>query len=217
MGTVLDLHVHSLFSVDSPVAPEQYAAHLAGLRQRFRIDGMVFCEHRKLAADFDYQALAEKYGIKIMAGVEAETRWGHILVYCADLNWLRAVNFEQKLDPVELAREVELHGGITVPAHPFRGMISLGDHIQELPHLCALEVINGGNLPEENLWALNLAQKLGLSKVGGSDAHFLDELGLGATEFEAEINTLEELVREIKSGRVRAVYRDELRIASDPA
>jgi len=219
MGTILDLHLHSVFSIDSPVQPEEYVEHLAALRKDFRIDGLVFCEHRKFAADFEYQALAQKYGVLVFAGAEAETRWGHLLVFCADLKWMSKVNFEQKFDPKELVLEVEAHQGIAIPAHPFRGMFAMGmgERATELPHLYALETINGGNRPEENQKAIELADKLGVAQVGGSDAHFLEELGLGLTEFEAEIGSMEELIQEIKKGRVQALLRDDARISAPKA
>ena len=217
----LDLHVHSIFSGDSPVPPEDYARRMVELRAEYELDGFVLMEHNFWVRPevCDLAALSAKYGLTILAGVEADTYWGHLLIYgVTDRLWNElAGNGKKKQEPVWLTKVAEEEGAVVVPAHPFRGMISLGDHIQELPHLCALEVINGGNLPEENLWASNLASKMGLSKVGGSDAHFLDELGLGATEFEVEVNTLEELVREIKAGRVRALCRDELQISSCPA
>ena len=98
MAKVLDLHIHSVFSIDSPVQPEEYIIHLLELRRKYRIDGLVFCEHRRFVWDLDYQALGEKYGVLVFAGVEAETRWGHILVYCPDLNWMSRVDFSQKFD-----------------------------------------------------------------------------------------------------------------------
>ena len=212
MAKVLDLHIHSVFSIDSPVQPEEYIIHLLELRRKYRIDGLVFCEHRRFVWDLDYQALGEKYGVLVFAGVEAETRWGHILVYCPDLNWMSRVDFSRKFDPIELAEEVNAHRGIIVPAHPFRGMISLGEKVRKLPHLYALEVINASNLPEENQRAELLARELGLAGTGGSDAHYLEELGTGLTEFERDIKSLEEMIFEIKAGRIRALTREQVKI-----
>lgn len=209
---ILDLHVHSRFSLDSRVSPEEYVEYLVAMRSRFEIDGLVFCEHRRYVGDFDYQALSEKFGVVVLAGAEAETRWGHLLVFSSDDAWMRGVNFEQKFDPVELVRELEAHQGIAIPAHPFRGMFALGmgECVLELPYLYALETINGANQIEENEKAIQLAEKLGLAQVGGSDAHFLEELGLGLTEFEREVRTIQDLIQEIKAHRVRPLSRNQL-------
>ena len=212
MAKILDMHIHSVFSIDSPIQPEEYIEYLTALRTQYRIDGLVFCEHRKFVWDLDYQALGEKYGILVLAGVEAETRWGHILVYCPDINWMAKTDFSQKFDPKELAEEVNAHNGVIVPAHPFRGIISLGERVRELPHLYALEVLNGSNRPEENEKAIKLACELGLAQIGGSDAHYLEELGLCLTEFERDITSLEEMIDEIKAKRVRALTRAQVRI-----
>jgi len=205
MGTVLDLHVHSKFSVDSPVEPEQYLERLDQLRKNYRIDGLAFCEHRCFVPDFDFEALGKKYGAVVLAGVEAETRWGHIICFSSDADWMRQMDFSPKFDPLELAAHFAGHSGIAIPAHPFRGLISLGEKARRLPDLYAIEVINGANLPEENLRARMLAQELKVAETGGSDAHYLDELGRGLTEFSTAINSLGQMISEIKARRVRAL------------
>jgi predicted metal-dependent phosphoesterase TrpH len=212
MGTVLDLHVHSAFSQDSPVEPEKYLEQLAELKKNYHVDGLCFCEHRNYQADFNHRALAQKYGAMVFAGVEAETRWGHILVFCPDLNWFGKQDLRVKLEPLKLAEDVESRGGIIIPAHPFRGMISLRENVRNLPNLHALEALNGSNLPEENLLAKTLAEELGLAQTGGSDAHFVNEFARSLTEFEAEINSVEEMIAEIKARRVRPIWISEAKI-----
>jgi len=212
MGTILDLHVHSAFSLDSPVEPEKYLEQLLTLQKTYRIHGLAFCEHRNCRTDFDYRALAQKYHAVVLAGVEAETRWGHILVFCPDLAWYCKQDLRSKLDPLQLAAEVESHGGILIPSHPFRGMISLRENVRNLPHLHALETLNGSNMPEENLMARTLAEELNLAQVGGSDAHFINELGRSLTEFEAEVGSVEEMIFEVKARRVRPLWLDDAKI-----
>ena len=206
MGTVLNLHVHSFFSGDSPVEPEKYAEQIVQMKKTHLIDGLAFCEHRKFIADFDYEALGKKHGVIVLAGIEAATRWGHILFFSTDRKWLASLNDLQKPDAIALITDAEKHDGIAIPAHPFRGMISLRDKVKELPHLHALEVINGANLPEENLAARLLARELGLAEVGGSDAHYLSELGKGLTRFEKEVRCVGDLIRELKERRVQALF-----------
>lgn len=205
MESILDLHIHSVFSIDSPITPEEYLAYLANLQAQYKIDGLAFCEHRRFVWDFDYQALSKKYGLKVFAGLEAETNWGHFLVFSADFHWLAKTDFNQKFHPQNLIDEAEKHHGIAIPAHPFRGIFSVGEKIAQLNNLHAIEVINGANQPIENQKALLLAEKLGLGQTGGSDAHFLAELGAGLTQFQNQINSIEELILEIKSKRTRAL------------
>jgi len=210
--TVLDLHVHSRFSMDSTVTPEKYAENLLALRKSLRIDGLAFCEHRVFNSGLDPRALGEKYGILVLVGVEVESRWGHVLVFSPDQNWLKSLDASRKPHTPELFEQAESHEGIAIPAHPYRGLISLGDRIRQLPNLHAIETINGANLPEENLKARMVAQELGLAEVGGSDAHTLDELGKGLTEFQVRINSIEQMIQELRSRRVKALFPGEARI-----
>ena len=64
----------------------------------------------------------------------------------------------------------------------------------------ALEVLNGKVTERENLFAGKVADGLGMSATGGSDAH--DVLGVGkyATSFETPIANERELVEALKNG-----------------
>jgi len=212
MAAFIDLHVHSQFSGDSPVEPEKYLERLALLRKEFRLDGLAFCEHRKFAGGLDCAALGQKYDALVFIGVEAETLWGHLLVFCPDTAWMNSMDFSRKLDPVELAEAVAGRSGIVVPAHPFRGLFSIGDKVQRLPGIAAVESINGANTEEENERARSFARLHRLAELGGSDAHFLDELGRTLTAFQAEVKSLEQMIAEIKAGRVRPLYLRDARI-----
>ena len=71
--------------------------------------------------------------------------------------------------------------------------------------LGAVEVLNGQNSAEENRRAEDAALKLGLTAVGGSDAHFATAKWFMtvATEFEREVKTVEQMCAEIRAGRAR--------------
>jgi hypothetical protein len=66
-------------------------------------------------------------------------------------------------------------------------------------------VLNGQNSVEENRRAQDAALKLGLTAIGGSDAHFATERWFMtvATEFERDVHTVEEMCAEIRAGRAR--------------
>ena len=50
-----------------------------------------------------------------------------------------------------------------------------------------------------------LEDRYGYQAYGGSDSHLVSFVGICATEFEAEIRSIEDLVRELKGGRYRPV------------
>ena len=63
-------------------------------------------------------------------------------------------------------------------------------------------------LVEENRRAEDAALKLGLTAVGGSDAHFATAKWFMtfATELEREVKTVEQMCAEIRAGRARPYY-----------
>ena len=200
---LLDLHVHSVYSLDSPTPPEDYARRAVELG----LHGLAFMEHKRLVADFDFSALGQKYGLLLLHGVEAETYWGHLLLYGADAELDRAFDLSKRLDPVPLVRALHQRGGLAVPAHLFRPYISLGVRALDLDGVRAVETLNGGNTDDENRAAVQWAERVGLTALGGSDAHFASELGACFTEFEKDLASLSDLIAEIKAGRCRAIKR----------
>jgi hypothetical protein len=69
----------------------------------------------------------------------------------------------------------------------------------------AMEILNGKVTEEENGFAAQVAARLHLSVVGGSDAHAASEVGCYATEFEKAIHNESELLEAFKNGQFRAV------------
>jgi hypothetical protein len=52
----------------------------------------------------------------------------------------------------------------------------------------------------------------GYKSFGGSDAHLVSLIGICATEFDTEIRSIEDLVRELRHGQYRPVdFRERLR------
>lgn len=205
---ILDLHVHSVFSGDSPTTIETYARRMNELREQYRLDGFVLMEHNRLLTpdDCDLEALGREHGLVILSGVEADTYWGHLLIFGlppAEWDAIRE-NGARKQEPVSLCKRAAAAGAVVVPAHPFRGWLGARDRAGELPGVNAIETLNGGNADEENLAAVELARSGGLAGTGGSDAHFPAELAQAVTEFEREVRSLAALVGEIKAGRCAA-------------
>ena len=212
---ILDLHVHSIFSLDSPTTIETYARRMVELRQDHRLDGFVLMEHNRLLtpADCDLEALGRQYELVILAGVEADTYWGHMLVYgLPPEEWDRArANGARKQEPKSFCERAAAAGAVVVPAHPFRGWLGAGEMAATLPGVTAAEALNGSNSDDENRAAMDFVARHGFTATGGSDAHFPAELGQALTEFEGEVRDLDALVTEIKAGRCRARRLEEVR------
>jgi predicted metal-dependent phosphoesterase TrpH len=210
---ILDLHVHSVFSGDSPVTPEQYCERMAEMRQEYDLDGFVLMEHNRLVtrADCELAALSEKYGLTVLAGVEVDTYWGHVLAYgMTEAFWETLMkNGARKQEPTGFARQALAEGVLLAPSHPFRGWIGTGEMCRAMEGVRTVEVINGSDTDEENDAAGRFAEKMGWTGIGGSDAHFLGELGKGLTRFERSIKNMAELTEELKAGRCAPLRLDQ--------
>jgi hypothetical protein len=69
----------------------------------------------------------------------------------------------------------------------------------------AIEAVNGRGSTMENSFSQDLGELLRTNTTGGSDAHRLEQLGTAATRFQCPIDGLDDLIRELRAGRVQAV------------
>ncbi len=196
---ILDLHCHSKYSYDNHLEPEEliHRAFELGL------DGICLTEHNSVDASWPVDRMKHPPNFLVLRGVEVSTDSGHLLVYgVQDDSW----NRWGRTTFLKLAKVVEsVHslGGICVPAHPFRGWESIGESVFPFNGFDAIETHNGVNSSQQNQPAIKAALKLGLPSVGGSDCHYLHQVGRAFTQFDNPIGTLADLVREIKAGYCR--------------
>jgi predicted metal-dependent phosphoesterase TrpH len=209
---LIDLHVHTQLSSDSNVAPESYLEFAS--RRSVPLDAICFTEHRLFPNDPDldraYAELAERFGILIFKGIEADTDLGHLLIFGVNQELQRRFDLESRMHRAQpMIDVVHGEGGIAIPAHPFRDS-GYGTRLDELlarlgPAMSTVEAINGQNTGQQNVAALAACEKLGLTAVGGSDAHFASEnwFMTCATELTNRVTTVEELCVELRAGRAR--------------
>jgi predicted metal-dependent phosphoesterase TrpH len=209
---LVDLHVHTNLSSDSNVTPEKYLEFAASQPQR--LGAICFTEHRLFPTDPEidrvYTELSERFQIAVFKGIEADTDLGHLLLFGVNKEVLRRFDLTSRMLRSEHLIDV-LHdeGGVAIPAHPFRDS-GFGLRLDSLlsrhgAALSTVEVLNGQNSDDQNQRAEDAALKLGLTAVGGSDAHFATEKWFMtvATELEREVKTVEELCAELRAGRAR--------------
>ncbi|HKM99073.1 MAG TPA: PHP-associated domain-containing protein [Candidatus Binataceae bacterium] len=217
---IVDLHVHTKLSSDSRVSAEQYL-QFASQRQS-PLGAICFTEHRLFPVDPEldrsYAELSERFAIRVFKGIEADTDLGHLLLLGVNAEIMRRFDLSNRMLKSEHLIDVLYHeGGIAIPAHPFRDS-GFGSRLDTLlarhgSALGAIEVINGQNSTGENERAADTALKLGITALGGSDAHFSTAKWFltCATELEREVATVEELCTEIRAGRAKPyVFPPEL-------
>lgn len=209
MSTILDLHCHSEASEDSRAPVEAYLNWIKLRHSERPLDGIVLTEHRQFNRNADYRALEDKFGLQVLRASEVETNYGHVLVFGVNDDIVGRFDFTNvRLDAQELLDEVARLGGVAVPCHPGRPNIGLCEHYLTKPPLenvVAVEMLNGGSRKGENERSEELIQRYGYAATGGSDSHLVSLIGLCATRFAADVRSMADLVRELKTGAYEPV------------
>ena len=215
---IFDLHLHSEASDDSRAPVEAYLRILQRKRDERPLDGIVLTEHRQFDPTRDFRALEDRYGFLILNAAEIETDYGHVLVYGVNREMLRRFDFaDVRLPAQAVVTEVHRMGGVALPCHPGRPNIGLCAHYETKPVLegvIAVEALNGGSKKGEDARVAALMSSHGYAGFGGSDSHLVSFVGICATEFDALIRTIDDLVRELRAGRCRPVdFRPQAQVA----
>ncbi|MDP2728220.1 MAG: PHP domain-containing protein [Dehalococcoidia bacterium] len=219
---IVDLHFHTC--VPGHLRPrdlldyDRRNALVYKARQR-GLDAICLTEHDKVWEKEAVRALSEEHGLLVLRGMEVSTNYaefGHVLVY--------GVNryISGMWDVEKLAHVVEEEGGAMFVAHPFREVYSWGNDSLvpslTIPEACrmpilklvhGMEVFNGATRHQANEFALEVCRSLKMRGTGGSDAHSAVGVGSCATIFENPIRSEEDLIRELRAGRYRAVVRKD--------
>lgn len=212
--SLIDLHTHTQpLSHDSSLTADVLieAAKEAGL------DGICLTEHDFFWNHEEVRQLALRHRFVVIPGIEVNTEDGHFLVFGLERY---VYGMHRTKDLVSL---VVAAGGAMVAAHPYRRQLpwellrgedprggpdwqaaldrAVGN--QAYRHVCAMEAYNGRGSERENAFAREVCQRLALPAVAGSDAHARADVGRCATEFDAPVRDLDDLIQALHSGRFR--------------
>jgi predicted metal-dependent phosphoesterase TrpH len=201
----IDLHVHTYpRSTCSSIEPME----LVREARRIGLDGICLTEHQSLWHLHETEELAKDGGIRIFRGNEITTDQGDILVFGYEEDVQGIVTIQ------ELHGAVTAAGGFMIAAHPFRGFLVFGigqlqmnveqaSQRRVFQYVDAIEIGNGKVTEQENDMARQVAERLDMDGVAGSDAHLINEVGKWITIFERDIQDEHELVEELKAGRFK--------------
>ena len=181
-----DLHIHTIYSYDGTAS---VPAVLAQAKQ-IGLDVIAITDHDEIKGALKAFELAPEFGIEVIPGIEITTAEGDLLALFVTENIPPGLSF------IETILRVGEAGGICIAPHPMArgaGMKSLSgssiiralDHPQASRILIGIETYNATTLDREsNLLAEKLwADCPGTAQVGNSDAHIMQAIGTGATEF----------------------------------
>ncbi len=181
-----DLHIHTVYSYDGTASVPAVLAHA----KQVGLGVIAITDHDEIKGALKAFELAPQFGIEVIPGIEITTAEGDLL----------ALFVTQPIKPgyslIETILRVGEAGGICIAPHPMArgaGMKSLSGPsiLRALDHPVASRILIG--IETYNATALDresnvLAQKLWeecphIAQVGNSDAHYLQAIGSGATEF----------------------------------
>ena len=204
-----DLHIHSIFSHDG-------TATVPAILERAKqvgLDIIAITDHDVIRGSLLAAELAPQYGIQVITGVEITTADGDLLALGI-----------RKLIPAGLSlmetlvRVGEL-GGFCIAPHPMAdglSMHSLGAYAirQALQDrdaariLIGVETYNAMLLDRSsNDAAKILAERSDIAQTGSSDAHVVEAVGLGATQFPGR--TVSELIAALWTGTTQVRKGEE--------
>ncbi|HKZ34526.1 MAG TPA: PHP-associated domain-containing protein [Patescibacteria group bacterium] len=185
-----DLHLHTHFSraVD-PWPLSRYTPEEALLQaKKVGLSVVSLTEHDYVHGQDSLSSLEEKFGVRLLPGVEISTKrkkgnrifpGPHVLGYGVTKPLPKRIFFPEVIDIIHE------QGGIAVIPHPFYGgYMSLGEELEECIHMVdGVEVLNGFNPMSANEKAYALSEKYHSPVTAGSDAHFLRNIGKTVTIF----------------------------------
>ena len=181
-----DLHIHTIYSYDGTASISAVLAQA----QQVGLDVIAITDHDEIKGALKAFDLAAKFGIEVIPGVEITTAEGDLLALFV------TESIKPGLPLLETILQVGEAGGICIAPHPMArgtGMKSLSgpsilralDHPDASRVLIGIETYNATALDREsNRLAERLAAQCPrVAQVGNSDAHIVQAIGLGTTEF----------------------------------
>ena len=214
---IIDLHTHTFpASDDSFMSPDE----LVEASKNLGIDGVCITDHDHFWDAGDVRSLSKRHDFLVLPGCEVNTDGGHVLVF-----GLKEYVFGMH-KMAFLRQRIDEAGGVIVAAHPYRRRFlrerahDADEYRSMVEKACAdgffsycdaIEVLNGRATEEDIAFSLDLSRKVCPGMVGGSDSHRVSDLGGVASAFHAKITCVDDLVQEIRAGRVEPLVLDASR------
>ena len=204
-----DLHLHTIYSYDGTAS----VPAVLNRAKQLGLDVIAITDHDEIKGALKAMELASAYGVEVIPGIEITTADGDLLAFFI------TEKVDAGLSLVETVLRVRELGGVCVAPHPMAGgmgMKSLKARtiLKALRNpavaeaLIGIEVYNGTSIDRiSNHSASLLASQLHIAKTGSSDAHVIDTIGFGATEFEG--STAADLLMALKNKTTKVRKQNE--------
>ena len=158
-----------------------------------------------------YRAAAaegDRIGLRVLFGWETYTDGPEFLTYGLGEEFLLGHPGIERLPAAEYLALIRAAGGFVCHAHPFREAYYIPRFTPLTGEVDAIEVFNAGNAdPAWNRKALALAERTGLIRMAGSDAHDVSRVGYGALRLDRSVAAMEDLIAALRQGRAQVVEK----------
>lgn len=198
-----DLHMHTIYSCDGTAS---VSAVLKRAKQ-IGLNVIAITDHDEIAGSLKALELAPKYSLEVIPALEVTTAEGDLLA----LNVTEKI--QRDLPLIETVLKVRELGGFCIAPHPMAGGIGMKSlsaysilkalrNLDVAQTLIAIETYNATAIDKmSNHYACILAEQLDMTQTASSDAHVVEAIGLGATEFDGY--TAQDLITALQKGIVR--------------
>ncbi len=180
----IDLHVHTRLSACGELEIDDILNHARSCG----LDGVCITDHQTMDVRKVIQEGIQENGLCILFGMEYDTSEGDFLIFGPFEDILLGLPAQEMLG---LVKE---QGGAAIAAHPCRSARPTSEDLIRGGYCNMVESFNGRNSDEENQLARQWMNRYSLTEVAGSDAHTLEELGVGCTWFEIPITSRADLI-----------------------
>lgn len=166
----IDLHIHSRYSGDGVLEPEE----IVRVARKIGLDGIAITDHNTIRGGQE----AKKYeteDFRVIVGAEIMTDKGEVIGLFLRKE-IKAGSFR------DIITEIKAQGGMVIVPHPFDGLRRSAFRVtaEYAGTVDAIECFNSRCIFQRyNAKALEFAVQHNLPVVGGSDAHYPGEIGLG--------------------------------------
>jgi len=189
MSVKADLHVHTIYSKDSIITPKEITFYA----KRIGLNAVAVTDHNRVEGAL--KIAKQNPDFLIIPGTEVSSLHGHIIA----LNVAERIPRDLSAD--ETVELIHKAGGIAIACHPFAWLKgSVGKYVTA--KFDAVETLNASAFPFglASKKAVNLAERLRLPKVAGTDAHYGPVIGRAYTLIDAK-PTVESVVAAIINGK----------------
>ena len=198
-----DLHIHTIYSFDGTAS---VPAVLSRAR-RIGLDVIAVTDHDEVTGALKAMELGPKYGVEVIPGSEVSTADGHLLA----LNVTENIQHDRPL--IDTVLEVCARGRFCIAPHPMAGGLGMkslsaysslkalrDDGVAQT--LLAIESYNATTIDKvSNHYARILAERLEIAQTASSDAHVVEAIGLGVSEFDG--CTAQDFLAALRKGETR--------------